>query len=63
MIMAETGSTWKVAGSKREIVPTGPIPGRTPMRVPINTPMKQYRRLARLKLAAKPLRIPEKMSI
>src|SRR5512139_882598 len=33
-------------GRRREIVPPGPIPGRTPMRVPTKTPMKQYARLA-----------------
>jgi hypothetical protein len=41
IIMAPTGDTLKVAGSKRDIAPTGPMPGRTPIRVPIKTPAKQ----------------------
>jgi len=43
--MAEVGLIPKVRGKSIEIVPTGPIPGRTPIRVPINTPAKQYNRL------------------
>ena len=41
MIMAEIGFILKVAGSKIEIAPIGPIPGRTPTNVPNNTPKKQ----------------------
>jgi hypothetical protein len=41
MITAETGFAWKVEGRRREIVATGPIPGRTPIKVPIMQPMKQ----------------------
>jgi hypothetical protein len=40
-MIAATGPRLKVAGSKMEMVPTGPNPGKTPMRVPMNTPMKQ----------------------
>jgi hypothetical protein len=36
----------KVTGRSIEIVPTGPIPGRTPISVPMKTPTKQYSRLA-----------------
>jgi hypothetical protein len=39
--MAPTGLIWKVMGKRRDIVPTGPMPGRTPIRVPVKTPMKQ----------------------
>jgi hypothetical protein len=38
-----TGEREKVAGSRILIVPEGPIPGRTPIKVPINTPKKQKR--------------------
>jgi len=41
MIMAPTGEILKVAGSKRDMAPTGPIPGSTPIRVPTKTPAKQ----------------------
>jgi hypothetical protein len=41
MMMAATGEIPKVTGSKIDIAPTGPMPGRTPIRVPISTPKKQ----------------------
>jgi hypothetical protein len=41
MIMAEVGDKPKVAGKSMAIVPIGPIPGRTPINVPTNTPTKQ----------------------
>jgi hypothetical protein len=40
-----TGEILKVIQSRILIVPEGPIPGRTPIRVPRNTPAKQYKRL------------------
>jgi hypothetical protein len=40
-MMAETGGILNVLGRRIEIVATGPIPGRTPIRVPINTPMNE----------------------
>jgi len=43
--MEVTGEILKVIGRRMLIVPEGPIPGRTPIRVPINTPTKQYKRL------------------
>jgi hypothetical protein len=43
--MDATGFIPKVTGRRREMVATGPIPGRTPIRVPINTPKKQKKRL------------------
>ena len=45
MMIAETGVTWKVVGSKSEMAATGPRPGNTPTRVPIKTPIKQKSRL------------------
>jgi len=44
MIREETGERPKVVGSNMAIAPVGPIPGRTPINVPINTPTKQYRK-------------------
>jgi hypothetical protein len=44
MIIAPIGVMRKVAGSKRDIAPTGPMPGSTPISVPVRTPMKQYNR-------------------
>jgi hypothetical protein len=37
------------------IVPTGPIPGRTPIRVPIKTPRKQNIRLMGCKATLNPV--------
>jgi hypothetical protein len=52
--MDATGFIPKVTGRRREMVATGPIPGRTPIRVPINTPKKQKKRLWRLEATLKP---------
>jgi hypothetical protein len=41
MMMDASGVDLKVAGSSSDIAPTGPMPGSTPMRVPMNTPTKQ----------------------
>jgi hypothetical protein len=41
MMMAEIGGILKVMGRRMEMVATGPIPGRTPIRVPRRTPRKQ----------------------
>jgi hypothetical protein len=61
MIIAEVGSIPKVRGKSIEMVPTGPIPGRTPIRVPMKTPIKQYNRLAAEKATCKPNeRFPKK---
>jgi len=38
MMMAEMGGILKVMGRRIEMVATGPIPGRTPMRVPGEPP-------------------------
>jgi hypothetical protein len=41
MITAETGEIKKVVGRSKEMVAIGPIPGRTPTKLPKNTPTKQ----------------------
>jgi hypothetical protein len=41
MMIADTGFVWKVEGRRREIVATGPMPGRTPIKVPMRQPIKQ----------------------
>jgi hypothetical protein len=45
MMIAETDGILNVAGISIATAPAGPIPGKTPIRVPIKTPTKQYRRL------------------
>jgi hypothetical protein len=54
MMIAEVGSIAKVTGMRIAIVATGPMPGRTPIRVPIDTPMKQARRLVDVKAVPNP---------
>src|SRR5262245_11363248 len=54
MISAATGGTLKVIGSSMAIVASGPMPGSTPIRVPRNTPMKQYHRFWRVRATVKP---------
>jgi hypothetical protein len=44
----------KVAGRRREIVATGPIPGKTPISVPTRTPTKQNIRLMGARATLKP---------
>jgi hypothetical protein len=41
MMMPSMGDRWKVIGSNSPMVASGPMPGRTPMKVPKVTPMKQ----------------------
>jgi hypothetical protein len=53
----------KVIGRRMAIVPTGPIPGSTPIRVPINTPIKQEERLVGVNAVLKPKRRWVKASI
>lgn len=43
-----------VTGSKMAMVPIGPIPGNTPMKVPIDTPRKTAQRFACVKRTEKP---------
>lgn len=53
-MMAVTGEVRNVIGKRIDMVPTGPIPGKTPISVPINTPMKQDKRLAGVRATEKP---------
>jgi hypothetical protein len=54
MMMEVTGFIPKVTGMRSEMVATGPIPGKTPIRVPIRTPEKQNRRLFNVKATLNP---------
>src|SRR4030042_1100368 len=47
MIRAATGGMLNVSGSSIAMVASGPMPGKTPIRVPRKQPMKQYRRFCR----------------
>jgi len=53
-MMAAVGGIWKVAGKRMAIAPTGPIPGRTPMRVPNKAPKKQNMRFTGWRPTEKP---------
>jgi hypothetical protein len=44
MMIEPTGVICRLMGRRIAIAPAGPIPGRTPMSVPRNTPTKQKRR-------------------
>jgi hypothetical protein len=44
-MIADTGEIRKVNGKRIEMVPIGPIPGRTPIKVPTSTPKKQNNKL------------------
>jgi hypothetical protein len=44
MMREETGERPKVVGRRMDMAPVGPMPGRTPINVPINTPIKQYKK-------------------
>src|SRR5690606_7191035 len=55
MISAETGSPiWKVIGRSIAMVAVAPMPGRTPIRVPSITPIRQNPRLASVEAVEKP---------
>src|SRR5215471_6939146 len=54
MMIEAVGESAYVAGSSKDIVATGPIPGRTPMSVPTNTPTKHARRLPGARVTVKP---------
>jgi hypothetical protein len=49
MIIEEVGGKPIVIGSNMAIVPETPIPGRTPMSVPTETPTKQNNTFAGVK--------------
>ena len=41
MMMPDSGEPDRVTGSSSDMAEIGPMPGSTPTRVPMNTPMKQ----------------------
>ena len=51
-----TGGTSNVTGKSIAMAAIGPIPGRTPMTVPMNTPTKQYQRFVKETAVAVPER-------
>jgi hypothetical protein len=54
MMMAVVAGWPKVIGSSSEIVATGPIPGKTPIAVPMMQPMRQKSRLLKVSATPKP---------
>jgi hypothetical protein len=54
MMIAVVGSNRNVRGIRRAIVTEQPNPGRTPMKVPTKTPMRQYHRFVTERLTEKP---------
>ena len=55
MISAPSGLRLKVTGSNIAIVAIGPMPGRTPINVPIRQPNRQNRRLSGVAATPKPI--------
>jgi hypothetical protein len=58
MIIACVGSRYAVTGSRIAIVAAGPKAGRTPTKVPITLPKKQYQRFMGLKALTNPSNNP-----
>ncbi len=57
MMMDEVTSNLNVMGSNRAIVPTGPIPGKTPTTVPRTVPTKAKKRFIQERETLKPIKI------
>src|SRR5262249_6475004 len=55
MIRPEVGSRWKVSGSSMAMVAIGPMPGRTPISVPISAPASAKNRLAGVSATPNPV--------
>src|SRR5215475_11097116 len=55
MIRPEVGSRWKVSGSSIAMVAIGPMPGRTPISVPISAPESANNRFAGVSATPKPV--------
>lgn len=53
-ITAETGGRLNVKGSIKAMHPAGPIPGKTPMRVPKKTPMRHNPKSMGFKITENP---------
>src|SRR3990170_8625410 len=54
MMRAETGGRVNVRGSSMAMVAVGPSPGSTPIRVPRNTPARQYSKLIGVSAVERP---------
>src|ERR1044071_8018078 len=57
MMSAEVGFIPNVTGMRSAMPADGPMPGSTPMIVPMKTPRKVYQRLIGWRQTAKPLRM------
>jgi hypothetical protein len=54
MTREETGVILKEMGRRMEMAAPAPIPGRTPMRVPRKTPIRQLRRVSGVRITENP---------
>src|SRR4029077_8128360 len=54
MISPEVGSRWNVSGNSIAMVAIGPMPGRTPINVPISAPASAKNRFAGVSATPKP---------
>ena len=52
--LAAVGGMWYVMGSSSEMVATGPMPGSTPIAVPMMQPIRQNSRLLKVSATLKP---------
>ena len=50
-----TRTNTNVKGRRMAIVAVGPMPGRTPIKVPVNTPMKQAKRFFNVRTVLNPM--------
>src|SRR5258705_524917 len=55
MIRPDTGSRWNVSGSSIAMVAIGPMPGRTPISVPMSAPTSANPRFAGVSATANPV--------
>src|SRR5262249_24444620 len=62
MIKAPTGESQKVTGRIIAMVVSGPIPGRTPITVPITQPRKQRTMFCQVSATPKPIIMLDRMS-
>src|SRR5947209_66263 len=63
MMMPDSGVPDSVTGNSSDIAEIGPMPGSTPTRVPMNTPIKQYRILTGSSAMPKPCMTLTRVSI
>src|ERR1700747_175430 len=62
MIKAPTGESQKVTGRIIAMVVSGPIPGRTPIAVPITQPKKHSATFCQVSATPKPITMLDRMS-